>query len=165
MERTEVINKLVKDGATLTKDLQVMNVTIRPQDEYVRLGITLDKPVKGYRQNQETEDWEEVDVKVIFISAFSIASVLKEVPQAAFAANKLLENPEGLSVVLSAAKINVIAEPVSSGQEYVNPWSDRTDNVKVFDHDTIIHHVTKIELSDFGKDMLKQLALNMMGIK
>lgn len=165
MEKKEIIENLVKNGAVMVKDCEVRNVTVRPQDEYVRLGITLDKPVKGFRQNPESEEWEETDVKVIFISAFSVASLLKEVPRAAFAANKLLENPESLSVVLSGAKIDVLAEHVASGQEYNNPWSERTDNARVFDHDTIIHHITKIEISDFGQDMLKQLALNMMGIK
>lgn len=164
MEKKEIIENLVKNGAVMIKDCEVRNVTVRPQDEYVRLGITLDKPVKGFRQN-ENEEWEETDVKVIFISAYSVASILKEVPRAAFAANKLLENPESLSVVLSGAKIDVLAEHVASGQEYNNPWSERTDNARVFDHDTIIHHIVKIEISDFGQDMLKQLALNMMGIK
>lgn len=165
MERKEVIEKLIKGGATQVKDINVKNVTVKEMEEYVRLGLTLDKPVKGYRQNADTGEWEEVDVNVIFISAYSVASMLKEIPSAAFAANKLLANPESLCVVLSRAKISVISEPVVSGQEYTNPWSERTDNSTVFDHDTIIHHLASIEISDFGKDMLKQLALNMMGIK
>lgn len=165
MERKQIIENLVKNGATQVKDITVKNVTVKQMDEYTRLGLTLDKPVKGYRQNPETNDWEETDVNVIFISAYSVASMLKEIPSAAFAANKLLANPEALCVVLSRAKIGVISESVASGQEYTNPWSERTDNTTVFDHDTIIHHIASLEVSDFGKDMLKQLALNMMGIK
>jgi len=165
MERKKVIENLIKNGATQVKDITVKNVNVKAMDEYTRLSLTLDKPVKGYRQNPDTNEWEEVDVNVIFISAYSVASMLKEIPTAAFAANKLLANPDSMCVVLSCAKIGVISEPVASGQEYTNPWSERTDNSTVFDHDTIIHHLSSLELSDFGKDMLKQLALNMMGIK
>lgn len=165
MERKEVINQLIKDGGVQTKNIIIKNVTVTPMEEYVRLGLTLDTPVKGYRLNEETNEWEEQDVNVIFVSAFSVASLMKENPAAAFAANTLLENPKSMSVVLSRAKITVIAENVAQGQEYVNPWSNNTDNSTVFEHDTIIHHVVDLEISDFGKDMLRQLALNMMGIK
>ena len=163
MERKEIIRKLVEEGATMTKNVTVKNVTVKECEDYTRLGISLDNKVKGYRK-QEDASFAEEDVNIIFISAFSIISLLKDIPTAAFAANKLLSNPESLSVILCGSKIDIIAEPVVSGQEYKNPWSE-TAEPTVFDHDTIIHHVVNVEISQFGQDMLKQLALNMMGIK
>lgn len=47
MEKKEVIAKLLKNGGVQGKDLKVKNVTVTNCENYTRLGITLDKEVKG----------------------------------------------------------------------------------------------------------------------
>lgn len=47
MEKKEVIAQLLKNGSKMVKDLQVKNVTVAPQENYVRLGLTLNTPVEG----------------------------------------------------------------------------------------------------------------------
>lgn len=161
MEKKEIINGLLKNGAKSVNGLKVKNVTVTVLENYTRLGLTLDKPVEGYVA-KEDGTFEKGETSVIFVSAFAIASVLKDSDDAAFAANHLVEHPEAMNVILSRATIDIIQEPVASGQEYRNPWSSNTD-ATVFDHDTIINHLTGIKLSDFGMKKLDTLADRMLG--
>ena len=162
MEKREIINELIKAGAKEVKGLKIKNVTVTVLENYTRLGLTLDKPVEGYVA-KEDGTFEKGETNVIFVSAFAVSSVLKDSDEAAFAANHLVEHPEAMNVLLSRATIDIIQEPVESGQEYRNPWSTNADNATVFDHDTIINHLISIKLSDFGARKLDTLADKMLG--
>ena len=161
MEKKEIINDLLKNGAKSVNGLKVKNVTVTILENYTRLGLTLDKPVEGYVA-KEDGTFEKGETSVIFVSAFAIASVLKDSDDTAFAANHLVEYPEAMNVILSRATIDIIQEPVVSGQEYRNPWSSNGD-ATVFEHDTIINHLTGIKLSEFGMKKLDRLADAMLG--
>lgn len=162
MERKEIVAQLLKEGAKQVKDVTVKNVTVTPMEEYVRLGLTLDKEVDGFRANDDGE-YQEAKVNVIFVSAFTIAALLKEDDNAAFAANHLLKHPDALGMILSRAKITVVQESVAKGQEYKNPFASEDADTTVFDHDTIINHITSLTLGDFGLKRLDRLADMMMG--
>ena len=69
MEKKDVIAQLLKQGAKQVKNLVVKNVTVSPQQEYTRLGITLDKEVNGYRVD-ENGTYVESFVNVIFVILF-----------------------------------------------------------------------------------------------
>ena len=161
MEKREIINNLLKNGSKEVKNLKIKNVTVTILENYTRLGLTLDKSVEGYVA-KEDGTFEKGETNVIFISAFAIASVLKDSDDTAFAANHLVEHPEAMNVLLSRATIDIIQEPVVAGTEYRNPWSTNSD-ATVFDHDTIINHLTNIKLSDFGMKKLDRLADAMLG--
>lgn len=162
MEKKDVIAQLLKQGAKQVKNLTVKNVTVTPQQEYTRLGLSLDKEVRGYRDNGDGT-YEEGNVNVIFVSAFSVGSILKDNDEAAFAANHLMSHPDGLGIILSRATIDIIQEDVKAGTEYKNPFASDDTKSTVFDHDAIINHVVGINLSDFGKTRLDKLADKMMG--
>lgn len=162
MEKKEVIAQLLKEGAKSVKNLQVKNVTVAPQENYVRLGLTLDQEVDGMVTNDNGATYELGKTKVIFISLFSITSLIKDNDDAAFAANHLTQHPEAMNVILSRAKIDILQESVVSGQEYKNPWSDSAE-ATVFDHDTIINHVVSLTLSDFAIRKLDSLANSLLG--
>lgn len=163
MEKKDIIAELLKNGATSTKNLKVKNVTVTRLENYVRLGITIDKPVKGMITKDNGATYEEGETNVIFVSLYSITSLLKDDDNAAFAANHLVEHPDSMSVILSRASIDIIQENVVAGQEYKNPWSNNAE-ATVFDHDTIITHVVKIELSDFAIRKLDKLADKLLDI-
>lgn len=163
MEKKEIISELLKNGGVLVKDLKVKNVTVTRLENYVRLGITLDKSVKGMVTKDNGVTYEEGETNVIFVSLYSITSLLKDDDNAAFAVNHLVEHPDSMSIVLSRATLNIIQEVVSAGTEYKNPWSTNAE-ATVFDHDTIITHVTEITLSDFAIRKLDRLADNLLGI-
>ena len=161
MERKEIVANLIKNGATMVKDITVKNVTVTPMEQYVRLGLTLDQEVDGFIA-KEDGTYEKGKVKVIFVSAFSVASILKEEDDAAFAANHLLQHPESMCVILSRAKINIVQQDVAENEEYVNPWSENSEST-TFDHEVIINHLADVKLSDFAIRRLDKLADAMMG--
>lgn len=161
MEQKEIIAQLVQKGAEPVKDLKVKNITVSQQENYVRVGITLDKPVKGYVSNDGVT-FEEGETKVIFVSLFSIISLLKDNDDAAFACNHLLKHPDSMNVVLNRATIDILQEPVVAGEEYRNPWSENAE-ATVFDHDTIINHIIKLTISDFAIRKLDKLADSLLG--
>lgn len=161
MEKKDVIAQLLKNGAKSIKDINVKNVTVSQQENYIRLGLTLDTEVDGYA-SQDGVNYEPAKTKVIFVSLYSVTSLLKDDDNAAFAVNHLVQHPDSMSVVLSRANISIIQEPVASGQEYKNPWSE-SGEATVFDHDTIINHVVDIKLSDFAIRKMDKLADNLLG--
>ena len=161
MNIIETIAQLVKNGAKEVKNVTVKNVTVTPINVYVRLGLTLDKEVDGYKA-EDDGTYTPSKVKVIFVSAFTIAELLKEDDNAAFAANHLLKHPDALAMILSRAQINILQQPVKAGEEYKNPFNDNAD-ATAFDHDVIINHITEIKLSDFGMKRLDKLADMMLG--
>lgn len=163
MEKKEIIAELLKNGGKSVKDLKVKNVTVTRCENYVRLGITLDKPVMGMVTKDNGVTYEEGETNVIFVSLYSITSLLKGNDDAAFAANHLVEHPEAMSIVLSRASLNIIQEIVEAGTEYKNPWSTNAE-ATVFDHKTIITHVTDVTLSDFAVRKLDRLADSLLGI-
>lgn len=163
MEKKEIIAELLKNGGKSVKDLKVKNVTVTRCENYVRLGITLDKPVMGMVTKDNGVTYEEGETNVIFVSLYSITSLLKDNDDAAFAANHLVEHPEAMSIVLSRASLNIIQETVEAGTEYKNPWSTNAE-ATVFDHKTIITHVIDVTLSDFAVRKLDRLADSLLGI-
>lgn len=164
MEKKEVINALLAAGAEPVKNLKVKNVTVTPKENYVRIALTVDKPVKGMVSNDDGATYEEGETKVIFVSLYSITSILKDNDDAAFAVNHIIANPDSLSVVMSRSTVNILQERVTKGQVYKNPWSDSDEEGTVFDHDTIINHITDITLSDFGIRKLDKIADALLGI-
>lgn len=163
MEKKEVINKLIEAGAVPVKDLVVKNVTTKDMETWVRVSLTLDKPVKGFVSEDDGVTYVEGETNVIFVSAFSIASLLKDNDDAAFAVNHILENPNSLMVILSRAKINILQQTIAKGEVYNNPWSDNSDDT-VFDHDVIINHITSITLSKIAGKALEKIADSLLGI-
>lgn len=163
MEKKEIISELLKNGGVSVKDLKVKNVTVKHLENYTRLGITLDKPVKGMVTKDNGVTYEEGETNVIFVSLYSITSLLKDDDNAAFAANHLVEHPDSMNIVLSRAVIDIIQELVPAGIEYKNPWSNNAE-ATVFDHDTVITHVVNITLSDFAIRKLDKLADSLLGI-
>lgn len=166
MERKEIINQLIKDGAKSVKDLVVKNVTVTPQEKYVRVGLTLDKEVDGYVVKTDKSGNQEYvldKTNLIFVSAFSIAAILRDNEDASFAANHCLNYPDTLCLVLNRAKINIVQESVAAETEYRNPFLSEDSDYSKFDHDVIINHLANIEISDFGLKRLDKLADKMMG--
>lgn len=163
MEKKEIIAELLKNGGVQVKDLKVKNVTVTHCENYVRLGLTLNTPVKGMVTKDNGVTYEEGETNVIFVSLYSVTSLLKDNDDAAFAVNHLVNHPDAMSIVLSRASINIIQEPVEEGQEYRNPWSTNAE-ATVFDHKTIINHITDIKLSDFAIRKMDRLADSLLGI-
>lgn len=163
MEVKEVVKSLLANGAKKIDGIKVKNVTISVEENYTRCHLSINKEVDGYVL-QEDGTYTKGNVKGIFTSLFSLASILKDNEDAAFAANHIINNPNTIGVVLSGATVTIVQEPIIAGQVRKNPWSDNPKaKEETFDHDTIINHVVDIELSSFGIKQLEKLAEKLMG--
>lgn len=163
MEKKSVIESLIKAGAKAVKNLKVKGINVVPQENYVRVSFSVDKPVRGFVA-QDDGTYAEGESKVIFVSLFSIVAQFRDDENAAFAVNHILKNPESVAV-LSGATLTILQEDVASGQEYRNPWSDNADAaVTTFDHDTIINHIIDVKMTDRAYQMLDRLAMGMLGL-
>lgn len=164
MEVKEVVKVLLEGGAKKISEVKVTNVTVKALDTYVRVALTLDKKVEGYILNEADGTYSAGEVKVIFVSLYSLLSMLKQSEEAAFAANHVANHPESIGLILSGAKIDLVQQVVVAGEEYRNPWSDNVNaEATVFDHDTILNHVVSIEVSKFGEKALDKLMDKMLG--
>ena len=163
MKKNEIVATLKKNGAKEVKNLTVKSVTVAEMEDYVRLGLTLDKPVKGFIQ-QEDGSYAEGETNTIFVSTYAVGANLRDNADAAFAVNHLIENPKAFGVILSCAKINIIQEEVAAGTVYVNPFaSKQNDDAAPCDHDMVINHIVGIELDSKAVTRLEKLADSLLG--
>ncbi len=161
MDTKKVISQLMASKTNnVVKELVVRNINVTECETYNRVAITLDKPVKAMIA-QEDGTYVEGESNIIFVGNYSIVGALRENEDVAFAGNHLIQHPKALNVVLSGAKINIIQEAVSAGQEYTNPFSSNATPT-VVQHDSFYNHVFDIRLSAFGLKMLDKLAEKMM---
>lgn len=161
MDTKKVISQLMAvETNNVVKDLVVRNINVTECETYDRVAITLDKPVKAMVA-QEDGSYVKGESNIIFVGNYSIVGALKENEDVAFASNHLIKHPKSLNVVLSGAKINIIQEAVTAGQEYTNPFSNN-NTTTVVQHDSFYNHVFNIRLSAFGLKMLDKLAEKML---
>lgn len=161
MDTKKVISQLMASKTNnVVKELVVRNINVTECETYNRVAITLDKPVKAMIA-QEDGTYVEGESNIIFVGNYSIVGALRENEDVAFAGNHLIQHPKALNVVLSGAKINIIQEAVSAGQEYTNPFSSNATPT-IVQHDSFYNHVFDIRLSAFGLKMLDKLAEKMM---
>ena len=151
MDTKKVISQLMAvETNNVVKDLVVRNINVTECETYNRVAIT-----------QEDGSYVEGESNIIFVGNYSIVGALRENEDVAFAGNHLIQHPKALNVVLSGAKINIIQEAVTAGQEYTNPFSNNGAPT-VVQHDSFYNHVFNIRLSAFGLKMLDKLAEKMM---
>jgi len=162
MEKKNVVEQLLKQGSQLVKNLTVKNVTVTPKENYIRLCLTLDKPVKGYVSDDDG-NYTLGETKFIYVSLFSVAAILRDNEDASFAVNHIIKKPSSVEVLLNGATVDIIQQPVKAGEEYINPWSEN-GTAQVFDHDTLINNVVNIKFTQRSIGLLGNLAASMLGI-
>lgn len=166
MEKQTVINNLLKAGAKQVENLIVKNCRVKALDTYIRVSLTCDKEVDAFVADKENPGtYVKGKNNIIFVSLYNVTSAIKDNEDASFMANSLLRNPTGCEVLLSHAKLTIIQEEVAEGTDYHNPWSSDEDNVTHFNHDTIINHLISVEISENSKDLVKQAALAILGVR
>lgn len=159
----QVVAELIAAGNKKIAGIRVRSAKVTEKDNYVMVSLSLDKAIPGYVANEEGV-FEKSETVTVFASSYSIASVLKESDETAWAANQLVANPKGLEVILAGSRIDIIQEEVSGDELYKNPFSNSSAEGVALGHDTIINHVIKIELCAQAKKMLNMMAMSMMGL-
>lgn len=159
----QVVAELLAKGCNKIAGIRVRSSIVTPKDNYVMVSLSLERGIPGYVSDGEGV-FTKGETATVFASSYSIASVLKDSDETAWAANQLIQNPKGLEVILACSKIDIVQEEVSADEIYKNPFSSSDVDGQSLGHDTIINHVVKIEICQKAKQMLNMLAMNMMGI-
>lgn len=157
----EIISELLKNGGKKVSDCVVRNINITPQENYTRVSLTLDKEIDGYVANGDGI-FEKGKTNIVFVSLYTIVSILKNNDKTCIIANEVLENPKALNVILSRAKIALIQEEVSAGTEYVNPWATNPEP-KPLENDAIINHLIDITPSEYALSKIDKYADSLLG--
>ena len=159
----QVVAELLAKGCNKIAGIRVRSSIVTPKDNYVMVSLSLERGIPGYVSDGEGV-FTKGETATVFASSYSIASVLKDNDETAWAANQLNQNPKGLEVILAGAKVDLVQEEVAADEIYKNPFSSSDVDGQSLGHDTIINHVVKIEICQKAKQMLNMLAMNMMGI-
>lgn len=159
----QVVAELLAKGCNKITGLRVRSSIVTPKDNYVMVSLSLERGIPGYVSDADGV-FTKGETATVFASSYSIASVLKDSDETAWAANQLIQNPKGLEVILAGSKIDIVQEEVAADEIYKNPFASSDSEGSALGHDTIINHVVKIEICPKAKQMLNMLAMNMMGI-
>lgn len=159
----QVVAELLAKGCNKITGLRVRSSIVTPKDNYVMVSLSLERGIPGYVSDTDGV-FAKGETATVFASSYSIASVLKDSDETAWAANQLIQNPKGLEVILAGSKIDIVQEEVAADEIYKNPFASSDSEGAALGHDTIINHIVKIEICPKAKQMLNMLAMNMMGI-
>ena len=160
----DAIKNLLLNGAKKLTNIRIKNVNFSEKDNYTMVSFTLSNPIRGYVSNDNGNSYEEGMTNTIFTSLYAIVGALKEDDELSWMANALLENPKALNLIFNGSTIDIIQQDISAGEEFVNPFSTRTNpDVQVYDHNLIINHIIKFKLSKVGLRMADKLADKLFG--
>ena len=85
------------------------------------------------------------------IGSFAVRSTMFDDVKMSIFANDVLVDDKLVTKLLNGGKIDIIAQLVKAGEDYVNPFSS-TDEGHIFTEDRIIHYVTGLTLGPVGED-------------
>lgn len=150
----EAVATLRKSGAKSEK-ASVMNVTVTECDGWTRVALTLNKEVDGFVSDDEG-NYSLGTTRVVFMSLYSIAGVLKNTDDTLAIASYVVNHPTALQILLSGAKIELLQQLVKANETYTNAFTGEEQEHES-DHDSIFNHIVALELSDKGLRAIEKI--------
>jgi hypothetical protein len=157
----EIKDALKAKGCTEICGLTVKNVHVEEMDTYVRVSLSLDKPIPAYLAD-ESGTYNLSESKVVFETIFNFVSLFREHDDLAVLGNYIIENPKALEVLLSRAKISIMQQTVTAGEVVENPWNP--EKTTSFDHDTILNYVSDCKLGSYSTPLVSKIIDKMLGL-
>lgn len=156
MTKNEIIESMVKNGASQYSNLVVASATVNYSGDITRGFVTLKFTAKDAVKALDG-DGNEVAVDYINISIISIIGSLGDVLKASVKRH-IKTTPTVLEDLLDGAAVSVIQEKVAKDSAYSNPFaSDPTPTVMT--KDTLVPHLVDCVLSADGKSLAKQISM------
>ena len=156
----DAVASLRKAGAT-SENVTIMNVTVKDCDNWTRVALTLDKEVMGYVADENGE-YRKGTTRVVFLSLYSIASVLKNTDDTRAIASYVVAHPTALQILLSSAKCELLQEEIAANATYTNHFTgEEVENES--DHDSIFNHMVSVTLSDKGLRAVEKIEDKLLG--
>lgn len=159
-----VIKNLIAAGCKRINSIRIKNVNTTDKENYTMVSFTLDTAIRGYISTDGGVSYQEGKTNTLFTSSYAIVGAMKEDEELSWMANALLANPTAFNLILNGSRVDIVQQEVAAGEEYVNPFSTRTDiDPQVYDHDIIINHIIGFKLGKSGLKMADRLADKLMG--
>ena len=156
----DAVAALRKSGAK-SENVTIINVTVKDCDTWTRIALTLDKEVTGYVADEDGE-YKKGTTRVVFLSLYSVISVLKNTNDTRAIASYVVAHPTALQVLLSSAKGELLQEEIAANATYVNHFTgEEVENES--DHDSIFNHLVSITLSDKGLRAVEKIEDKLLG--
>lgn len=157
----DAVASLRKAGAK-SETVTIMNVTVKDCDTWTRIALTLDKEVMGYVAD-EAGNYSKGTTRVVFLSLYSIAGVLKNTDDTLAIASYVVAHPTALQILLSGAKVELLQEEIAANATYTNHFTgEEVENES--DHDSIFNHIVSIALSDKGLRAVEKIEDKLLGL-
>lgn len=153
----KVVSTLLRKGAQRVDNVVVKSAYVSEDGAWVVL--TLNQNIPMYVQKVDDDGavtFEKGEGNRLFVSTISVNAVLGNNPMVASLRSLIMSNDENIKDLFSYATIDIIAETVNEGDDYINPFSDSTEG-RTIEHSSIYHHLISIEVGDNGEELLDTL--------
>lgn len=158
-----VCAQLVKMGATRVNGAIVRSAKVTNEENGGRVALRLNQPILGMVHNEDDDTWAKGEVSTAWCSIYSIAAVLRQMPETAAIVKYLIEDSEDLEMLLSWASIDLLCEPVVAGVDdegnplsHTDPFSDNPTE-RIIKHTTVYYYIVSITLSDIGWEVVNDV--------
>ena len=158
----DAVAALRKSGANSYTDLVIKNVTVVDCKNWTRIGLTLDREVDGPIVDAEG-NWSIGKTRVVFLSLYSILTLLKNTDDTVAITGHIASNPTSLQIILIGAKIELLQQEVKAHATYVNHFTGEEVEHDC-DHDSLFNHLVSVELSDKGLRAVEKIEDKLLGL-
>lgn len=152
----KVVSTLLRKGAQRIDNVVVKSAYVSEDGTWIVLTLNQNIPMYVQSEHDGVVSFEKGEGNRLFISMISLNAVLGNNPAYASLRNLIMSNDENVKDILSYATIDVIAETVTEGEDYINPFSESTE-ARTIEHDSIYHHLISLEIGDNGEELLDTL--------
>lgn len=122
--------------------ITIKGVKVFENEEFANVSLTLDKPIKGFRLNRDTNIREEAEVDTISLSRSALTRQLCDCNDAIALYRATCDrafNQRQFGIILFGAKLTIERELKAAGEEV---------NGKALEHDCYITSIVGVTLSD-----------------
>ena len=157
----DAVASLRKAGAT-SETVTIVNVTVTDLKTWTRIALTLNREVDGAVCDQDG-NWSMGKTRVVFVSLYSILSLLKNTNETLAITNHIANNPTSLQIILSGAKGELLQQEVKANATYVNAFTgEETEHES--DHDSLFNHLVDVEFTDKGHRAIEKIEDKLLGL-
>ena len=156
----DAVAVLRKSGTS--ENVTIVNVTVTSLDKWTRIALTLNREVNGAVIDEEN-NWTMGKTRVVFISLFSILSLLKNTEDTLAITSHIANHPSALQVILSGAKVELLQQEVKAHSTYTNAFTGE-ESEHDCDHDSIFNHIVSIDFSEKSRRAIERIEDKLLGL-
>ena len=156
----DAVAVLRKSGTS--ENVTIVNVTVTSLDKWTRIALTLNREVNGSVIDEEN-NWTMGKTRVVFISLFSILSLLKNTEDTLAITSHIANHPSALQVILVGAKVELLQQEVKAHSTYTNVFTGE-ESEHDCDHDSIFNHIVSIDFTEKNRRAIEKIEDKLLGL-